>query len=348
MKWLAVFLTLLGLGLALGWPQFSQLAADSWRRHGTPRLQQPEGWPRPVYDFSGNPLSRAGFELGRALFYEPKLSRDDSIACANCHQQFVAFANAGHRLSHGVNNALGTRNAPALFNLAWQPSFMWDGGVHPLEVQPLGPISNPVEMAETLAGVVRKLQDDPRYPPRFAAAFGSPRIDGQHVLLALTQFVATLQSADSPYDRYLAGRARFNAQEQRGLAVFRAQCASCHREPLFSDYSFRNNGLDAEPRDPGRAHITERAEDRGLFRVPSLRNIAVSGPYMHDGRFETLDAVLAHYAEGIVSSATLDPALRQGLKLDAADRAALRAFLDTLTDERFLHDPRFADPGEDS
>lgn len=344
----AVLLLAVIAGLAIWWPEVTALS-DQWlRQQRAPRLEVPPGWPAPVYDFSGNPLSRAGFELGRSLFYDPRLSHDNSIACANCHQQFAAFAHCDHRFSHGVDGALGGRNAPALFNLAWQPTFMWDGGVHPLEVQPLGPISNPVEMAETLAGVVAKLQADARYPRRFAQAFGSPGIDGQRVLLALTQFIGTLQSSHSRYDEYLAGRAAFTAEEERGLRVFRAQCESCHREPLFTDFSFRNNGLDREPRDIGREKISENGADRGLFRVPSLRNIAQSAPYMHDGRFENLPQVLDHYAGGIEPSTTLDPRLRGGLKLGEAERADLLKFLGTLSDPVFLNDPRFADPGDRS
>lgn len=340
-------LALAALGLLLAWQARAVARFEDWlRAQRTPRLEVPRGWPAPRYDFAANPVTRAGFALGRALFYDPQLSRDGSIACANCHQQFAAFAHYDHRVSHGIGGQDGTRNAPALFNLAWQPDFMWDGAVHALELQPLAPIANPVEMGSGLAEVVARLQADPGYPPRFAAAFGSPGIDGQRVLRALTQFVGTIESTHTRYDAFRAGAAEFTAPERAGLALFRARCASCHAEPLFSDFSYRNNGLDREPRDPGRAAISGRAEDRGRFRVPSLRNVALTAPYMHDGRFATLDAVLDHYAHGIEDSPTLEPALRGGIPLDAAQRAALLAFLGTLSDTRLVADRRYAEPPE--
>jgi len=344
MKRVAVLLA--ALIVLAAWQGGAVADIGSWlRARQTPRPSVPAGWPAPHYTFVGNPVTRAGFELGRSLFYDPRLSRDNSIACANCHQQFAAFAHYDHRVSHGIGGVDGKRNAPGLFNLAWQPDFMWDGAIHQLELQPLGPISNPLEMGETLANVVSKLQADAGYRQQFTQAFGTPGIDGQRVLLALTQFIGTLQSSHSRYDAFRSGEVQFTAGERRGLDVFRAQCASCHREPLFTDYSYRNNGLDREPADAGRAGITERSDDRGRFRVPSLRNVALTAPYMHDGRYATLDEVLDHYASGIQPSATLDPQLRKGLVLNAADRAALRQFLDTLTDTAFVNDPRFADAG---
>jgi len=177
----------------------------------------------------------------------------------------------------------------------------------------------------------------------FARAFGSPGVDSQRLLRALAQFTGTLVSADSRYDRYVQGREAFTPQEHEGLDLFRQHCAACHREPLFSDFSYRNNGLDAAPRDAGRAVISGRAEDQGRFRVPSLRNVALTAPYMHDGRYETLEQVLDHYAAGIQPSPTLDPLLANGVPLTAGEREALLAFLDTLSDENFIHDRRFAE-----
>jgi len=190
---------------------------------------------------------------------------------------------------------------------------------------------------------VDKLRRDARYPELFAQAFGSPGVDSQRLLRALAQFTGTLVSADSRYDRYVQGREAFTPQERAGLDLFRQHCAACHREPLFSDFSYRNNGLDAAPRDAGRAVISGRAEDQGRFRVPSLRNVSLTAPYMHDGRYETLEQVLDHYAAGIQPSPTLDPLLANGLPLTAGDREALLAFLDTLSDENFIHDRRFAE-----
>ena len=289
-------------------------------------------------------MTPAGFALGRRLFYDPLLSHDGSVSCASCHQQFAAFAHLDHRVSHGIHGVNGRRNTPALFNLAWQPDLMWDGAVHNLELQPVAPISNPVEMGSSLAEIVGKLQADPRYPLLFERAFGSPGIDSQRLLRALTQFTGTLVSDHSRYDRYLRGETPFSAREKQGLALFRAHCSGCHAEPLFTDFSYRNNGLDAAPRDAGRQTISGKAEDHGRFRVPSLRNVALSSPYMHDGRYDSLEQVIDHYASGIAASPTLDPSLAAGIPLSPAERDALVAFLDTLTDERFVHDPRFAPP----
>ncbi|MFI4978785.1 MAG: cytochrome-c peroxidase [Nevskiales bacterium] len=329
-------------------PLLGMLAAMPWAQawmtaHATPRLQVPEGWPAPRYDFAGNPVTSAGFALGRRLFYDPILSRDGSIACGSCHQQFAAFAHLDHRVSHGIGGINGKRNTPGLFNLAWQPDLMWDGSVHHLELQPVAPMSNPVEMGGSLALAVDKLRRDARYLELFAQAFGSPGVDSQRLLRALAQFTGTLVSADSRYDRFVEGKETFTPQERDGLGLFREHCASCHREPLFSDFSYRNNGLDAAPRDAGRAVISGRDEDQGRFRVPSLRNIALTAPYMHDGRYDSLEQVLDHYTGGIQPSPTLDPSLVGGVPLSPQQRTALLAFLDTLTDESFVHDRRFAE-----
>lgn len=314
---------------------------ESWR---APSFAVPAGWPKPVYDFSGNPVTRAGFALGRRLFYDPQLSRDGSTSCASCHQQFAAFAHYDHPVSHGIRNQNGTRNAPGLFNLAWQPALMWDGSVHHLEVQPLAPISNPVEMDESIEHVVAKLSADDTYKKEFAAAFGSPGIDSQRLLKAMTQFVGTMVSAGSRYDRYTRGEPdALTATERDGLALFRARCANCHAEPLLTDFSYRNNGLDAAPRDRGRETVTAKEGDFARFRVPSLRNVALTPPYMHDGRHDTLEQVVDHYADTVQPSPTLDPQLAGGVTLDAAQRAALVAFLKSLSDERFVHDRRYAE-----
>jgi cytochrome c peroxidase len=338
--------TLLGL-LAL--PLSAALIAAPWAHaliaaRATPQLQVPHGWPAPHYNFAANPVTPAGFALGRRLFYDPILSRDGSVSCGNCHQQFAAFAHLDHRVSHGIGGVNGKRNTPGLFNLAWQPELMWDGSVHQLELQPVAPISNPLEMGGSLALAVDKLRGDASYARLFAAAFGSPGVDSQRLLRALAQFTGTLVSADSHYDRAMQGREAFTPQEHAGLDLFREHCAACHREPLFSDFSYRNNGLDAAPRDAGRALVSGHPGDQGLFRVPSLRNVALTAPYMHDGRYDSLQQVLDHYTSGIQSSPTLDPLLANGITLNAGQRRALLAFLDSLTDDSFIHDRRFAQP----
>jgi cytochrome c peroxidase len=333
--------------ILLALPLIAAIAAVPWahallRERSTPQFKVPAGWPAPHYDFAGNPVTPAGFALGRRLFYDPILSRDGSVSCGSCHQQFAAFAHLDHRVSHGIGGVNGKRNTPGLFNLAWQPELMWDGAVHQLELQPVAPLSNPLEMGGSLALAVDKLRRDARYPALFAAAFGSPGVDSQRMLRALAQFTGSLVSADSRYDHYVQGRGDYTAQERAGLELFRQHCAACHREPLFSDFSYRDNGLDAVPRDVGRAVISGRVADRGLFRVPSLRNVALTAPYMHDGRYDSLEQVLDHYSRGIQPSPGLDPQLAQGVPLDTAQREALLAFLDTLTDDSFVHDHRFA------
>ncbi len=304
-----------------------------------PELATPAGWPRPVYDGARNPVTRAGFALGRKLFYDPQLSRDGSVSCGSCHQQFAAFAHYDHKLSHGIGGVNGTRNAPGLFNLAWQRDLMWDGAVTHLEMQPLAPLTNTLEMGETLDHVLAKLRADARYPALFERAFDSPGIDSQRFLRALTQFMATMISAGSRYDRHVRDGEVFSAAEIRGLDRFREHCGGCHQEPLFTDQQYRSNGLAGE--DIGRERISGRVDDRARFRVPSLRNVALTAPYMHDGRFDTLDQVLRHYRGDL--QATVDPQLRKAAALSDADASDILAFLDTLTDERFVHDPRFAE-----
>ena len=307
----------------------------------------PAGFPAPVYDFANNEVNRKRFELGRRLFYDPILSRDNSISCGSCHQQEGAFAHIDHRVSHGIDNLNGTRNSPALFNLAWHNSFFWDGGSNHIEVQPIAPIENPVEMDETLANVVNKLRSNNSYRSQFQAAYGSDSITSQMMLKALAQFMSLLVSSNSKYDKYIRGESggQLSAQELNGLNLFRLKCGSCHTEPLFTDLTFRNNGLDSTFQDdPGRAIITQSAADSGKFKVPSLRNIEVSFPYMHDGSLNTLAKVLDHYSDGVKSSATLDPSLAGGIPLTTQEKADIISFLKTLTDYRFLTNPDFADP----
>lgn len=303
----------------------------------------PDGFPDPVYKFTDNAVTPDGFALGKKLFYDPLLSRDSTVACGSCHQQFVAFAHSDHQFSHGINNLLGNRNSPGLFNIAWFPNFMWDGGVNHLEVQPLAPIGNPVEMDETMANVLIKLKRSNEYPNLFKAAFGSDTITTQRMMRAMAQFMGSMISANSKYDKFKAGKVTLSASESTGLQLFRAKCESCHKEPLLTDMSFRNNGLDQHfTKDAGRAHITTLPQDSGLFRVPSLRNVVLTYPYMHDGRLNTLMEVMNHYSSGIQQSATLDPILFSGsIPLTTQEKNDLIAFLGTLTDYTFVRDARF-------
>lgn len=305
----------------------------------------PPGFPQPVYNFENNPVTIDGFKLGRRLFYEPRLSADNSISCGFCHQQDFAFANANHQFSHGINGQFGTRNAPPVYNLVWNHVFMWDGGINHIENQPLGPIQNPVEMAETLPSVIAKLNADPSYRTQFAAAFGDDSITTQRICKSLAQFMGLMVSANSKYDKYTRGEIQLSTQESNGLAVFRTKCASCHSEPLFTDEGFHNNGLpiDNTINDYGKFTITHLPADSMKFKTPSLRNVSVTGPYMHDGRFITLSECLDHYTTGITQSTTLDPLLTTGISLTPQQKADILAFLGTLTDVEFMNDRRFAE-----
>ena len=307
-------------------------------------FEVPKGWPEPAYKFENNKVTNAGFELGKKLFFDPRLSRNNTISCGSCHQPFAAFAQLDHAVSHGVEDRLGTRNSPGLFNLNWHTGFFWDGGVNHIESQPLNPIKNPLEMDETLENILVKLNADQDYQRRFRQAFGNDTINTQRILKALAQFMGMLVSSNSKYDKHIRGEAggELTAAELNGLSIFRSNCSSCHSEPLFSDFSYRNNGLKPSVvNDSGRAVITRTTTDLHKFKVPSLRNLKYTGPYMHDGRITSLDKVLDHYATGIHQSATLDPVLKSGISLTAQERADLLSFLNTLNDEEFVKEAKF-------
>jgi len=306
----------------------------------------PQGWPKPFYNFENNTLSRSGFDLGRKLFYDTRLSKDNSISCGSCHQQFAGFAQADHPVSHGIHDLLGNRNSPALFNMNWHTSFFWDGGVNHIESQPINPIKNPVEMDESIENIIVKLNNDATYKSMFKNAFGDETINSQRIFKSLAQFMGMLVSSTSKFDKYKRNEAggSMTAQELSGYAIYQAKCGSCHTEPLFADFAFRNNGLAVTSvNDSGRAHITKEAADLYKFKTPSLRNLKYTYPYMHDGRFKTLDKVLDHYATGIMPSATLDTKLTGGIQLTTQEREDLLAFLNTLNDEEFVKNPLFSE-----
>jgi len=308
-------------------------------------LQIPKGWPKTNYDFSKNPLTEEGFQLGRQLFYDPILSKDSTISCASCHLQATGFTHVDHSLSHGIDGKIGDRNSMTMMNLAWSKTFMWDGGVNHLDVQALNPITSPVEMNETLTNVVQKLQKSEKYKSLFVAAFGDEKITGQRVLKALSQFELLLVTANSKYDKVMRKEASFTDQEQNGYQLFKINCASCHTEPLFTNGTFQNNGipLDTTLNDIGRQRITEKSEDYMKFKVPTLRNIQFTNPYMHDGRFNKLTQVFEHY-NSIIVNKSLPKQLQKRMNLTDNERVDLVAFLLTLTDNEFLFNKRFAYP----
>ncbi|MCA0234576.1 MAG: c-type cytochrome [Bacteroidetes bacterium] len=315
-----------------------------------PLFSVPATFPQPTYDLSKNPITNDGVALGKQLFFDSILSRDGSISCGECHNQSHAFTHHGHGFSHGIDNQEGTRNAPPLINLAWQDSFFWDGGVFDLDLFSIAPIENPLEMDEKIGNVLQKLRASKEYPKLFKKAYGSEEITTERFLKALSQFMLTLVSANSKYDQFLAGKAQLSTEESAGLQLFKDKgCAKCHSGALFTDHSFRSNGLLPEyTGDLGRYRITENEADKNKFKVPTLRNIEVTYPYMHDARFLNLEAVLRFYAEGVKETGSLDPLLKQngrlGIPMTADEQQKIIAFLKTLTDQEFLTNPRFAAP----
>ncbi len=308
-----------------------------------------------------NPLTREGVKLGRMLFYEKMLSADGTMSCATCHVQEFAFSDT-NQFSIGIRNLPGKRQAMAVFNMAWNTNeFFWDGRAHLLRHQSLKPIQDELEMDETLENAVAKLQASEMYRDQFRRAFGTETVDTLLMSKAMEQFMNSIVSYQSKYDAYLAGNATLTAQEERGRFLFfteynpgfpaqsGADCQHCHGGPNFENDNYMNNGLDPEPQftDLGRYDVTGDPADRAKFKVPSLRNIALTAPYMHDGRFKTLEEVVNHYNR-VFPSSTLDPSfqqqLPQGLQLSPPDRQALVAFLKTLTDESLISDPRYSSP----
>lgn len=293
-------------------------------------FQQPSTFPAPVYNLANNPLTENGFKLGRKLFYESRLSRNNTISCGFCHLQTSAFTHHGHDVSHGIDDRLGSRNSPPIMNLAWNTTFMWDGGVFDMDLQPIAPITNFVEMDETMENVLNKLRNAAPYPAMFKKAFGSEEITTAHMMKALSQFMVMLVSDQSKYDSVTRKQGvSFTADEQKGYEIYQQKCSSCHKEPLFTDHSFRNNGISVGPNnDEGRYAITLNPDDKYKFKVPSLRNLAYTAPYMHDGRFYTLQAVLNHYTSEVQNSATLDPLLKDGIALTTDEQQKLLAFFE--------------------
>jgi cytochrome c peroxidase len=327
-----------------------QIACSSQDEVATPyQFQQPKEFPVATYNFSNNPITPERFELGRALFYDVRLSSDNTVSCGSCHVHEVSFADPVHRFSVGVHNQLGTRNAPPLTNLAFRNFFMWDGGVNQLDFVPINAIESPIEMNIAIKDLVYKLNRTSDYPEKFNKAFGKDSVDSQQLLKALAQFTVMMVSDNSTYDLYRKGEVMLTEQELQGLNLFAQKCQGCHSGELFSDGYFHNNGLDASfSNDSGRARITEFEGDAGKFLIPSLRNVALTAPYMHDGRFKSLVEVLEHYSMGVKESATLDPILKQdgvlGIPLTSDEKEKIIAFLKTLTDKSFTRDLKFSDP----
>ena len=315
---------------------------------GGVELQIPAHFPQAKWP-ADNVLTKDGIALGRRLFNDERLSENHSISCATCHWEQLAFSDSP-RFSTGTEGKEGTRNSMPLMNLAWKPAFFWDGRVASLREQVMHPIKDPLEMNESLDRVVTKLERDKFYRASFEKTFGTPGITEQRLGLALEQYLLTLVSANSKMDLALRGTATLTEDEQLGFTLFftesdpgrgirGADCFHCHGGAHFTNHAFMNNGLDADDsiKDTGRERVTGNRADRGKFMVPSLRNLLLTDPYMHDGRLETLEDVIEHYDHGVVRSAALDPNLakhlsRGGLGLKPDEKRALVAFLEALTD----------------
>ncbi|MDG1331084.1 MAG: cytochrome c peroxidase [Crocinitomicaceae bacterium] len=311
------------------------------------RQAQISDWPEPIYNFEQNPITEEGFQLGRKLFYDPMLSRDNTISCANCHLQYTGFTHVDHAVSHGIEGRKGTRNSPVLINLAWNSSFHWDGGVNHLDVQAINPIQHSAEMDNSLETVLEYVNQSKEYRTQFFRVYGDSLANTQSLMRAISQFTVSLVSSNSKYDQYLRGEATFTSQEKRGLKLFEKHCNSCHTAPLFNSNEYASNGLplDSIYNDLGRYAITKVGSDSLKFRIPTLRNIEHTYPYMHDGRYKKLREVIEYYAEELDrSNPYLSEQLNGDLKLSGNDQKDLIAFLCTLTDRTFLYDRHFGFP----
>lgn len=304
-------------------------------------LSIPANFPAPSNNF--NQLTEEAFQLGKKLFHDGRLSKDGNFPCASCHQQVAAFTTFEHDRSHGINNSHTLRNAPSLFNLAWYPYFNQDGSAATLDEVSRRHITHPNEMGETMEAVLAKLKEDGEYKEMFRQAYGPGLITSGKMMNALAQYLLNLVSADSKYDRVKKGQESFTAEEQNGYLVFQSKCASCHKEPLFTDFSFRNTGLpiDDHLKDYGRVRVTGNPADSLKFRVPSLRNLNFSSYYAHDGRFSFPRMMIQHYRNGVVPGPTVDPLVANGIALTNLEENNLVFFLRTLSDSGFINNPRY-------
>jgi len=313
-------------------------------------VETPPGFP----DFAAqvpadNPMTVEGVALGRRLFYDPILSGDSTQACASCHQQASAFGDPS-RVSTGIDGIEGTRQAPTIVNAAWLKDAFWDGRTHSLEEQATKPVPNPIEMHLDWKDAIPRLEAHAEYPDLFCAAFGDKTITMDRVVKAIGQFERTFISYNSKYDRFLRGEESLTPEEEAGRTLFfteKGDCFHCHGQIVGFDRSFHNTGLDSVVEDPGLGEITGDPNDFSKFKTPTLRNVMVSAPYMHDGRFVTIDEVLAFYNGGFHDGPTVDPLIRARLTrpfLRQGQLDTLKVFLDTFTDDEFLNNPAYSNP----
>lgn len=313
--------------------------------------QVPSNFPPLAYNMSYNPLTEKGFELGKKIFYDGRLASDGVVSCGFCHIQENAFTHHGHTFSHGVGDGIGTRNAPPIQNMAFQTQFFWDGAADHIEMLSMAPISNELEMNGNIIDIIDMMKSDTEYKKLYSQAFKNGEINSENMLKALAQFMTMLTSSNSKFDKYRRNEVggTLTQEELDGYAIFNQKCASCHATDIFTDNTFRNNGLPINPQinDIGRMRVTGFDDHKYKFKVPSLRNIEITAPYMHDGRFYTLEAVLNHYSNGVVNTQNLDASLNNngvlGIPLSGNEKTKIIAFLKTLTDNQFLTDKRFSE-----
>lgn len=302
---------------------------------------------------ANNPMTVEGVALGKRLFFDTILSSDNSKACVSCHSPQNAFTDSSPT-SAGVDGVFGNRNSMPLFNLAWNYNerFAWDGKELSLERQAEEPVQNPIELHSNWDDAIVRLQSHPEYPELFRLAFNTNAITKELTTKAIAQFERTLISANSKFDRYTLGQSSLTAQELNGLDLFlredKGDCFHCHgnpNNPLWTTNDFHNNGLDTTFSDLGLGAITGDPNDNGKFKTPSLRNLSFTAPYMHDGRFNTLDEVINHYSEGLQNSPTIDPLMKKinegGVQLSNQEKQDLKAFLLTLNDPSFISNLEF-------
>jgi cytochrome c peroxidase len=313
-------------------------------------LDIPQGFPDMIIP-ADNPMTEEGVALGRQLFYDPILSADNTQSCASCHDIAFSFTDHGKQFSEGIDGSIGTRNSMSLLNAGWIPSLFWDGRAATLEEQALEPVPNPIEMHLPWPEAMNKLSNHPDYPDLFFKAFGTREIDSMHVVKAIAQFERTMISSDTKWDQYLRGEYTLSQSETKGFEIFfteKGDCFHCHGTILFTDNLYHNNGLDSEIKDRGLADVTGNPNDEGKFRSPTLRNVMLTAPYMHDGRFETIEEVIDHYSEGVKWSPTIDPLMKQvsqgGIRLTDEEKQNLISFLKVLTDSTFVKNPDLSHP----
>ncbi len=315
----------------------------------TPYIVKAPAWMQPMEIPSDNPMTVEGVALGKRLFYETKLSRDNTLSCASCHAQENAFSDS-KTFSVGIDGKVGNRQSMAIFNLGWSDLFFWDGRSKSLEQQAHDPVVNPIELNTTWETVMKKLQADTNYPLLFEQAFGTKQIDSLLVTKAIAQFERSIISFNSRFDKYyyLQDSTVFNASEKRGFNLFflKGSCLHCHGDAILTDNTLRNNGLDDVFTDKGLGEVSKNAADDGKFKVTTLRNIALTAPYMHDGRFKTLEQVVKHYNGGVIfGSPNLDTDMNHflgGLDFSDQDEKDLVAFLKTLSDSTLIHNKEYA------